>query len=385
MRGDLSDFELDNPFMENTDFHSESMASNQYPCTQCGAMFHFAPGTSSLKCPYCSFENPIARLEQEVAELDYLSYLERESQQKETVEGPRVRCDQCGAEFSLPENVTSGLCPFCGASLIAAPKVSRLIRPEALLPFKVTNKEAFEAFRRWIRGLWFAPGELSRCAQSESKLSGIYMPCWTFDSATTSDYRGERGEYYHTTESFHVTENGRRLTRTRQVRHTRWSAAQGRVQKSFDDVLILASRSLPKKYAELLEPWDLDNLVPYKDEYLSGFSAESYQVTLAEGFKEAEALMAEAIRESICRHIGGDEQRIHTVQTQHENTTFKHILLPAWMSAYRFRGRIYRILINARTGEVCGERPFSAWKIAGAVIALLALGALIAWIASASG
>jgi predicted RNA-binding Zn-ribbon protein involved in translation (DUF1610 family) len=385
MRGDLSDFGLDNPFMENTDLHSESTASNQYPCTQCGAMLHFAPGTLSLKCPYCSHENPIARSEQEIAELDYLSYLERESQQKEIVEELRLRCDQCGAETTLPENVTSGLCPFCSANQIASTKVSRLIQPEALLPFKVTIKEAFEAFRRWIRGLWFAPGELSRYAQSESKLSGIYVPCWTFDSATTSDYHGERGDYHYTTESFQVTENGRRLTRTRQVRHTRWSAAQGRVQKSFDDILILASRSLPKKYAALLEPWDLENLVPYKDEYLSGFRAESYQVTLGEGFKEAEAIMAEAIRECICRHIGGDEQRIHAVQTRHEKTTFKHVLLPVWMSAYRFRGRIFRILINARTGEVSGERPYSAWKIAGAVIAVLAVGAIIAWIASASG
>ena len=50
------------------------------------------------------------------------------------------------------------------------------------------------------------------------------------------------------------------------------------------------------------------------------------------------------------------------------DVTFKHILLPVWLVAYRFRGRTYRFVVNARTGRVQGERPWSAWKIALAVI-----------------
>ena len=215
-------------------------------------------------------------------------------------------------------------------------------------------------------------------AQSESKLAGVYIPYWTYDSDTTTDYRGERGDYYYTTETYTAMVNGRSVTRTRQVRHTRWSPASGTVRNSFDDILILASKSLPKKYTERLEPWDLANLVPYADEYLSGFRAESYQISLPEGFEAAKGVMAAAIQNSIRQDIGGDEQRIHSAQTQYENITFKHILLPVWLSAYRFREKIYRILINARTGEVQGERPFSAWKIAGAVlIALVIVGILI--------
>jgi hypothetical protein len=172
--------------------------------------------------------------------------------------------------------------------------------------------------------------------------------------------------------------NGRSVSRTRRVRHTRWSPASGTVRNSFDDILILASKSLPGKYAEHLTPWDLTNLVPYADEYLSGFRAESYQISLAEGFEAAKAMMEAAIQNSIRQDIGGDEQRVHSAQTRYGSITFKHILLPIWLSAYRFRDKVYRVLINARTGEVQGDRPFSPWKIAGAVLlGLVILGILI--------
>jgi len=321
-----------------------------------------------LKCPYCGFENPIPKSDAQVEEQDYRSFLEQAANEKETHEVHRIKCDKCGAETTMPPELTSAVCPFCGANMVFSGEVSRLIKPEGLLPFKYTQNDAFEAFRRWIRRMWFAPGDLKQYAQSDSRLAGIYIPYWTYDSDTTTSYTGERGEYYYTTETFTANESGRQVTRTRQVRHTRWTPASGTVSNTFDDILILASKSLPQKYADSLEPWDLEDLVPYADEYLSGFRAESYQVSLAEGFEEAKGVMASAIRNSIRGDIGGDEQRINSANTQYGKITFKHILLPVWISAYRFRDRVFRILINARTGEVQGERPYSPWKIAGIVL-----------------
>jgi hypothetical protein len=142
-------------------------------------------------------------------------------------------------------------------------------------------------------------------------------------------------------------------------------------------VLVLASNSLPSKHAAALEPWDLKELVPYRDEYLSGFAAESYQVTLEDGFVQAKGIMDGVIRASIRRDIGGDEQRIHWVQTQYNDVTFKHVLLPVWISAYRYHERVFRFLVNARTGEVQGERPYSTIKIVLTVLLALAVVALV--------
>jgi len=345
----------------------------QYPCSHCGAKLEFAPGANSLKCPYCGFENVIVQSNVKIEELDYRSYLQQVAGEKETHEAHRVKCGKCAAETTMPPDITSANCPFCGAGMVFEGKSSQLIRPEALLPFKVTQKQAFDDFRTWINSLWFAPGELKQYARSEGKLAGTYIPCWTYDSNTTSSYTGMRGDHYYTTETYTTTENGQQVTRTRQVQHTQWTPVSGVVSNSFDDILIVASRSLPKQYADRLQPWDLQHLVPYADEYLSGFRAESYQVTLEQGFEEARQVMAAAIDSNIRQHIGGDEQSVTSVNTQYDNITFKHILLPVWLSAYRFKDKVYRILINASTGEVQGERPYSAVKIAAAIFAALAL------------
>jgi len=359
--------------MENQKTNANPIDTEQHSCSQCGAKLNFAPGTSALKCPYCGFELQIAKSEVQIAELDYQSYLEKAAQEKDSHEAQRVKCDKCGAETTVPAEAAADICPFCGANRVFSGSVSRVIKPEGLLPFKVAQKDAFESFRRWIRGLWFAPNKLKQFAQSENKLAGVYIPFWTYDSDTITAYVGERGDYYYTSESYTTTENGRTVTRTRQVRHTRWTPASGSVGNNFDDILILASKSLPREYADRLAPWDLAGLVPYGDEYLSGFRAESYQVSLPQGFEAAKGIMAPVIEATIRSDIGGDEQRIHSAETRYRNISFKHILLPVWISAYRFREKIYRILINARTGEVQGERPFSAWKIAAAVMAALVI------------
>jgi len=83
------------------------------------------------------------------------------------------------------------------------------------------------------------------------------------------------------------------------------------------------------------------------------------------------------IRTDVCRDIGGDHQRIHSLKTEFDKTTFKHILLPIWISSYRYHGKVYRFLVNGRTGEVQGERPMSWIKIAGTAVLVIAIAAAL--------
>lgn len=358
----------------------------QFPCKQCGASLVFAPGTRHLKCQYCGTDNEIAAEagETEAEERDFLLELERLDRDSEHAETLTVRCDGCGAESTLEANRTAGACVFCGRPLVAQAHSRRVIKPSYLLPFGVTAATATASFRTWIAGLWFAPGDLKTYAD-RGGLKGVYLPAWTYDCETSTRYTGQRGDDYWTTESYTTVVNGRSVTRTRQVRRTRWSSASGRVENSFDDVLVMASHSLPETCSEKLTPWDLKQAVPYKDEYLAGFVAESYQVGLAQGFEGAKGAMAGAINARICRDIGGDHQRVTWTSTKYSEITFKHLLLPVWLSSYRYKERTFRFVVNARTGEVWGERPYSAWKITGLVLAILAALGVIAMAMSARG
>ncbi len=347
-------------------------AQRQFPCKDCGANLVFEPGSSCLKCPYCGAENQIALdPAAAVVEHDFLAALHATAGAALTVDVLAIKCTSCGAESSFKDDVVASKCTFCGFPIVATGQSRKLIKPQSLLPFAITREQAGQSFRLWVASLWFAPNDLKTQAE-RSGIDGAYIPAWTYDSDTFSQYTGARGDNYWETETYYETDSqGRSQARTRQVMKTRWTFVSGNVFNRFDDVLVLASHSLPPKLGRKLQPWDLPNLTPYQDEFISGFVCESYQVGLEDGFGEARQIMDSFIRTAIMHQIGGDQQRIDWVNTNYNNITFKHILLPLWISAYLYRERSFRFLVNARTGQVQGERPYSAIKITILVVSIV--------------
>jgi LSD1 subclass zinc finger protein len=341
-------------------------------CKNCGGTLKFAPGTTSIVCPYCNTANEIhaPNIAYQAEEIDYLAFLEKGMQQEQKQEISVVKCPGCGAESTLKPNITSDNCAFCGTSLVVSSgSTATILKPKSLLPFRVTQKEGIELFNNWLGSLWFAPNDVSQSRPAE-RLKGMYIPYWTFDSYTYTDYQGERGDDYIVSETYTDSEGN---TQTRSVTRTRWYGVSGMVEDDFDDVLVPATTSLPKELITELEPWDLEDIKPYDDQYLSGFQTETYHVKLKEGFEIGKEIMKDKIDGHIRQHIGGDHQRINHTDTKFTNITFKHILLPIWICSYRYNDKIFRFLVNGRTGEVQGERPYSWIKITLAVLLALAV------------
>ncbi|TAG23708.1 MAG: primosomal protein N' (replication factor Y) - superfamily II helicase [Rhodobacterales bacterium] len=355
----------------------------RWPCSQCGAQLRYAPGQTSLTCDHCGHvqaiapEAPKAR-KQALQELSLSKGLQDDLPGDDMVEVRTTSCPSCGAQVEISGATHATECPFCATPVVLDTGTQRHIKPQALVPFALTEAQARKAMIAWMGSLWFAPGTLLEYARKGRAMNGVYVPFWTFDADTASGYTGERGEYYYETRTVTVQVNGKMETRQEQVRHTRWFPARGGVARDFDDVLVMASTSLPPRLGNELTPWDLGALVPYTPDYLAGFQAEGYTVPLSDGHASARDRMSDVIRSDVRRDIGGDEQRIHSIDTTWSDETFKHILLPVWMAAYKYNGKSYRFLVNGQTGEVQGERPWSIWKIAFAVILVvsLALGAL---------
>jgi DNA-directed RNA polymerase subunit RPC12/RpoP len=351
---------------------------HRWPCAQCGAQLRYAPGQTSLTCGHCGHvqaivaETPWSRAKA-LQELDLAKGLHDDLATGDMVEVRTSSCPNCGAQVEISGATHATECPFCATPVVLDTGTHRLIKPQAVLPFVLSEPEARKAMIAWMGSLWFAPGTLLEYARKGRAMTGIYTPFWTFDSDTASQYSGQRGEYYYETRTVTVRVNGRNEQRQEQVRHTRWYPASGRVARDFNDMLVMASHSLPPRLGDELTPWDLGKLLPYSPEYLAGFEAEGYTVLLADGHAQARDRMADVIRSDVRRDIGGDEQRITAIDTNWSDETFKHILLPVWMAAYRYNGKSYRFVVNGQTGEVQGERPWSIWKIAFAALLVLAL------------
>lgn len=325
-----------------------------FPCNGCGAPLEFNPSVGAMQCPYCGCEVAMPQTEEQIEELDFNEYLEKLSETEQTQEQITVSCNGCGATTSYDPNVVSAECPYCGNPIVMMASSQRLIKPRAMLPFKVTDQESRKVFVQWVKSRWFAPNALKQVATT-GKITGIYVPYWTFNSDTESQYSGQRG-------TFEVKKDKQKI---------KWRAVNGVVYVNFNNVLILATASLNQKYAERLEPWDLENMVIYTDEYMAGFKAESYQLGLPEAFDKARHFMDGKIRTEVRRDIGGDMQQITSLNTEYHNVTFKHILLPIWISNYKFQSKVWQFMVNARTGEVQGERPWSWVKILITVLVTL--------------
>lgn len=343
-----------------------SEESHRFPCTECGADMRFDPGHDRMVCGHCGNTDPIsAGAQTRIAELDFEAALDAKLPEQEIEETRVSQCPNCGAQVEFAETSHATECPFCATPVVTDTGTHRHIKPRAVLPFKLDEPSARAAMTDWLGSLWFAPNGLKQYARKGRAMNGIYVPYWTFDADTRSAYSGERGTVYYTTVT--VMRDGKRVKK--RVAKVRWRRVSGRVARFFDDVLVLASRSLPKTYTDALEPWDLAALEPYNPEFLAGFRAEGYAVELPEGYEEAREKMARVIERDVRFDIGGDRQRIHNVDTEVSDVTFKHVLLPVWLAAYKYRGETYRFVVNGRTGRVQGERPYSAWKIALAVLA----------------
>jgi hypothetical protein len=315
-----------------------------------------------------------------IPELDLRSAQRSELPERDFAPVRFARCPSCGAQIEFDADIHATECPFCASPIVTDTGVARVIKPQAQLPFLLGEDAARVQMRKWLGRLWFAPSDLRDYAKAHRHMDGIYVPYWTYDAETRTDYSGQRGDVYYESRRVPVTVNGRRQMVTQQVARIRWTAARGRVARNFDDVLVLASRSLPKHFTDALAPWDLTALSAYEPRFLAGFRAEGYGVPVEDAYGEAREIMNGVIVRDVRADIGGDQQRITQLQTDVGGLSFKHVLLPVWLAAYRYRGRSFRFVINGRTGAVEGERPYSAIKIGLAILLGLLIALALAWL-----
>jgi DNA-directed RNA polymerase subunit RPC12/RpoP len=357
-----------------TQIMNEQENIKRYPCPTCGANLVFDPKKGGLSCGYCGYAEQIfVEKDTAIEERPFEEYLRPSADRMQALaaDALEVKCDSCGASVTFVPPETARECDFCGAKIVAQPKAADpLVAPEGVLPFAIDKKQAAANVKQWISSRWFAPSALKQFAQPES-IHGVYLPYWTYDAYTVSDYTGERGDHYYETEYYTETDaNGNQVQQSRQVQKTRWSYASGRFDRWFDDILVCATTSLPENRLNALEPWDLPELKPYEPAFLSGFRAQRYMVDLPSGFEKAKIIAARQIESDARHHIGGDEQRVHNINTNYSSITFKHLLLPVYAGAYRLNGQVYQVVVNGRNGQVQGDRPYS-WVKIGCLIAAI--------------
>ncbi len=345
-------------------------------CVNCGAELKYKPGTTNITCEYCGHEEIITIDERGFKELELSPYLEKMGAQKHSEEISMLHCKNCGANQHVEENYKSLHCVYCSMPLVIEDAYKEdWILPGAVLPFQIEKEKSFAIFQKWVGKLWWAPNKLKKAALDPQFTKGLYLPYWTFDAQLSASYTGQRGEYYYENQSYRDS-NGKK--QTRRVRKTRWYPTSGNVSGFVDDTLIEASQQKTGKIPRKIAHWNLKKLQPFNSGFLSGFVTEKYTIPLKEGHLHSKDVARNIATRWCKQDIGGDTQRVSSMNMNLSEETFKHILLPIYISAYRFKGKEYNFFINGENGQISGTRPYSFWKIFFAVLlGVIIVGAIV--------
>lgn len=338
-----------------------------FPCSNCGAKMTWDPDSDSLACEYCGQKLPVPRGEGTIVER---AIEEAGSAARGLgVELRAARCANCGATVCFQESSTAERCVYCGSSNVLAQAANRnAIRPESLVPLDLSRAQVEERYRKWLKGLWFRPTELRR--QRASDAVGIYVPFWTFDCQVHSDWSADAGHYYYVTVPRTVVVNGKTDVQMVRERRTRWVPAWGQRDDAYDDALVCASGLAPD-LMKRLGGFETRALVPYRPEYLAGWRAEEYRLDLEQGWQHAQQEVVETQERRCAGDVPGDTHRNLRVRNTIRGVRWKHVLLPIWSLQYRFRGKVYTVLVNGQTGCVAGKAPISWAKVALFVLAVI--------------
>ena len=272
--------------------------------------------------------------------------------------------------MEIAKDCTAAQCPYCGADYVLADKQEEAVVPDGVIPFKIDKHAAGATFNKWISKRWLAPGTLKQLYESD-RIQGVYIPYWTFDADIVCDYSAEGGKHRKVQVK---NSDGSTSTQT----ETDWYHTHGRVKKFFDDVQVKATKNMKSSLLEGIEPYDTKNkLVSYSPQYLSGFGAECYTISLEDAHREANVIMENELRSMARQDVRRqyDEVRNVRIAPDYRAETFKHILIPVYATAYTYKNKNYTVLINGQSGKIRGDYPKSPVKIAvilAIIIALLA-------------
>ena len=345
----------------------KTMEVTDKKCPSCGGTLVFDPETGGLTCEFCGYSRELPKPEegQEIVEMDFETAKNRASfdwgNKMKT-----VICQQCGGETVYDALETAAVCPFCGStSVMPVEGIEDVMAPGGVVPFAITQKQAEELFKAWMSHKLFAPTEAKKSCSAKG-FNGVYLPYWTYDSDTTSRYTAQVG--------FDKREGDKTVTK--------WRDTSGIYTEFIDDFTVFASNKTDNNpYIKSVSTFDFSKLRPYTPEIVAGFGAERYSVGLDDGWKTAQAgikkKLASNMSSTIRRNARADHVRNLRFSTAYDNITFKYLLAPVWLAAFKYKDQVYNIVINGQTGKVAGASPISAIKVIIFIIILIIIAIIL--------
>ncbi len=364
-----------------------------YQCPACTGPLHYSAKSGKLECDYCGssfdvaeIEALYARKEAEAAAAKQAADAKAEAAQAARAEaaeaaaasggwdtsdlsrdwgaeadGLRVySCPSCGAELICDQSTAATACPYCGNPAIVPGQFSGALRPDYILPFRLSKDDAVQALRAHYKGKPFLPRSFTSANHIE-QIQGVYVPFWLFDGGAegAASYRASNTNVYETGD-YEITE-------TRHYHVVRAGSL------AFEKIPVDASSKMPDDHMDSIEPFDYAQLRPFSTAYLPGYLADKYDVTIDDSRDRADTRCRETLAQALRDTVTGYGACV----TEREDIALRrgkvhYALLPVWMLSTKWRGQDFLFAMNGQTGKLVGDLPTDRGRFWGMFAAIAA-------------
>ena len=339
--------------------------TTEYKCPTCGGTLAFDSVSQKLKCPYCDsqfdidqFETPehaqggdtgqqAAGTESQPGTGGMNWNVEPGS---EWAEGEQAgmniySCQSCGGEIVCEETTASATCPYCGSPVVMKSRLSGVLKPDCIIPFKLDKKAAKEALKKHVNSKKLVPA-LFKSENHINEIKGVYVPFWLFDASVAANitYRGEKTRHWSDSQYEYIEHNYYNIYRAGSV--------------AFDNVPVDGSEKMPDDLMESIEPFDFRDAVDFKTAYLAGYMADKYDVDAQASIENANKRIIRSAEETFRETIQG--YGMVTTESTYidlQNGTAKYALYPVWLLNTKWQGNTYTFAMNGQSGKFVGDLP----------------------------
>ena len=357
-----------------------------YQCPSCTGPLHYSGASGTLECDYCGSSYTVAEIEALYKEKEAEAAAAQQAAEKAASSGAdsgawdvsamnsdwgtdaagmkTYSCPSCGAELICDANTAATACPYCGNPTVVPGQFAGALKPDYVLPFKLSREDAIHALKRHYKNKPFLPRAFSAQNQIE-KIQGVYVPFWMFDGEAEGD------AHYEATRSRTYTSGDYEITETRHFDVYR----AGRV--TFEKVPVDASSKMPDDHMDSIEPYDYKKLKPFSTAYLPGYLADKFDVTVEQSRERADQRCQGTLDAALLGSVRGYDTCIQTGGSSSlQRGKVHYALMPVWMLNTKWHGKDFTFAMNGQTGKLVGDLPMSwgrFWGLFAAIAAPLSI------------
>lgn len=323
-------------------------------CSNCGGYMTFDASSGKLRCLSCKQEEAV-----EGYEAEFEGYAcQDEGNIYQDDEARQYLCRQCGSAIITDNRSAVSNCPFCGNLMSLGERLSGEDAPAQVIPFKISEKEAARAFRKWRKKLTFSPHDFPR-GEEVGELVAIYFPVMCYDLRAQGEVMVDalRRKRISTPEDEREEISHYDLYR--------------RIDLSLPQVLVSNSNNISDSLLEKLRPYDFEHAQSFSAVHLSRCFSEKNVKSPEEVFPAAQKKAEKYVEEHILNSVHDyDEAAIDDKKYEIGKSAARYVLLPVWLVMHHGQDEEYIFAMNGQTGKVASDPPRS-WVKVGTGVGLI--------------